>query len=101
MKLHSHRHALDAANEVRTEALKSSGRFHILDVFQQRAENHLEFKAREVGTEAEVLADAERKMRVRITFDVELERFILNVLVAAGRGVIQYERFALFDFLPA
>jgi hypothetical protein len=67
--------------------------------FGQRAENHLEFKAREVGAEAEVLADPERKMRIRITFDSEPERFIENVLVAVGRGGNKYERVALFDFL--
>jgi hypothetical protein len=69
-------------------------------VFEQRAENHLEFKAREVGAEAEVLADPERKMRIRITFDNEHKRFIENLLVFA-EGVVQYERVALFDFLPA
>jgi hypothetical protein len=57
-ELHSHRHALDAANEIRTKTLKWFPVHSTYSMcFGQRAENHLEFKAREVGAEAEVLAD--------------------------------------------
>jgi len=82
-KLDPYGHALDTADKVGTQSFHRSGRFHILDIFE-----HLEFKAREVGSEAKVFADPERNMRIGIAREVELERFVENVLVAIGGGIV-------------
>jgi len=41
-------------------------------VFEQRAENHLKFDRCEVGSQAEVLADAERQVRTGIAVILNL-----------------------------
>ena len=65
-KLHPYRHALDTAHKVGTQSFQRAGRFHILDVFEQYTEYHLELEAGEVGSEAKVLANPERNMWIGV-----------------------------------
>ena len=55
------------------------------------AEDRLDLDAREVRAEAEVLAEAEREVRVRAPIDAERERVVEHVLVAVRRREVQRE----------
>src|SRR5271165_2792559 len=93
-KLHPHRHMFDTADKAGTQTLDWTGRLHIFDPLQQAPKDYLQLEARDVGAEAEVLANSEGNVRVRIARDVELERLFEDVLVAIGRGIVERERLA-------
>ncbi len=56
---------------------------------EQVTEDRLELDARDVCAHAEVLAEAEREMRVRAAIDAERERVVEHLLVAVRRREVQ------------
>ena len=64
---------------------------------EQVAEDRLDLDAREVRAQAEVLAEAEREVRVRAAVDAERERVVEHVLVAVRRREVQRELVAGTD----
>src|SRR5438874_556503 len=57
-------HMLDAADEARAQALDRPGQIGMLQALRQLPEDDLELEPREVGAQAEMLADAECDMRI-------------------------------------
>ena len=68
---------------------------------EQVAEDRLELDAREVCAHAEVLAEAEREVRVRAAIDAERERIVEHLLVAVRRREVQRQLLARADRLAA
>ncbi len=58
---------------------------------EQVAEDRLDLDAREVRAQADVLAEAEREVRVRAAVDAERERIVEDVFVAVRRREVQRE----------
>ena len=82
---------LDAAVDGRAQALDRSRHLEPLQAREQVPEDRLELDAREVRAHAEVLAEAEREVRVRAAIDAERERIVEHVLVAVRRREVQRE----------
>ena len=81
------------------ELRRSTGPDHLerLQTREQVAEDRLELDARDVRAHAEVLAEAEREVRVRAAIDPERERIVEHLLVAVRRREVQRELVAGAD----
>src|SRR5215471_16111440 len=95
------RETLDAADEVRGEPLDRAGELDLLEARQEVTIGHLELEPRHVGAGAEVLADAEGEVTVRVAVDAEAVRVLEDLLVAVRRGVEERDDVAAADALPA
>ena len=93
----AHRHALDAAEEARAQALDRAGQLDRVDAFDQVAEHDAQFEAREVRAEAEVLADPERDVTVGRAVDAKRERLVEDLFVAIRRRIEQAQVLAGAD----
>ena len=81
------------------ELRRSTGPDHLerLQTREQVAEDRLELDAGDVRAHAEVLAEAEREVRVRTPIDAEGERIFEHLLVAVGRREVQRDLLAGAD----
>ena len=77
--------------------LHRAGQLESVRAREQVAEDRLDLDAREVRAEAEVLAEAEREVRVRAAVDAKRERIVEHVLVAVRRREVQRELIAGAD----
>src|SRR5450631_744868 len=94
------RQVLDAAVDDRGQTLDRSRHLERLQPRQQVTENRLELDPGDVRAHAEVLAEAEREMRVRAAIDSELERVVEHLLVAVRRREVQRNLLARVDRGP-
>src|SRR5712691_4119094 len=83
------RHVLDAANEARAQPLHRSGQLRVIEALGEIAEDDFQLEPREVSAEAEMLADPECEMWIRVTSNVELEGLIEDFFVAVRRRIEQ------------
>src|SRR5262249_9360731 len=82
------------------EALHGSRRLEPLEPREEMAEDDLELDPCDVSAHAEVVADAEREMRIRSAIDTERERIRENLLVAVRRCPEQRHLLARADLSP-
>ena len=61
----------------------------MIEALCEIAEDDFQLQPREVCAEAEMLADPECEMRIRVTTNVELERLIEDFFVAVRRRIEQ------------
>src|SRR5215472_12829225 len=101
IELHLDRHVLDAADEAGAQAGNRTRQLRVLHSFDYLAEDCFQLQPREVGPEAEMLADSERDVRIRVAPDVEFERFVEHFLVTVRRGIEQADGFSSRDLLAA
>src|SRR5262245_37870988 len=95
------REMLQASVHRRAEALDGSRRFEPLEPREEMAEEDLDLDACDVSAHAEVLADAEREMRIGAAIDTERERIGKDLLVAVRRRPEQRHLLARADLFPA
>src|SRR4051812_21892269 len=92
------REVLDAADEVRTQAVRCGEALDPLDPAHELLEQHVDLHAGELRAEAEVRpTTAERDVGVRVACDVERERVVPHVLVAVARDVPEADLVAGLD----
>src|SRR5207244_9580229 len=94
-----HRHAFDAVDEVRAQALDPAVELHVGEAPEQLLEHDLDLEPREVRPQAEVVAEAEGEVLVRRSADVEPVRVREDVLVPVGRAVPEGHLVVLTDRL--
>ena len=92
---------LDTADKARPQALNRTIKFNPLEPLYQMTKHDAEFEPGKVGAEAEVLADAESQMRIRMPSDIELERKIKDFLIAIRRWIEKAGGLSRRDSLPA
>src|SRR5262245_57726450 len=92
---------LQASVDRRTQAFHGSRRFEPLEPRKEVAEDNLDLDASDVSAHAEVLADAEREMRIRSALDTERERIVEDLLVAVRRCPEQRHLLARPDLHPS
>ena len=78
---------LDPPDEARSRPLDGAREFAVLESVPKLREGVAQFEAGEVRAQAEVLANAEADVRVRLAIDAEGERIGEHVLVAVRRSV--------------
>src|SRR5262249_39643746 len=86
---------------IRPRPLDRSGNIDRVDRIEQFVENDTQFEASEARTEAVVHAATEAEMRVRVTSNVELERFVEHVFVAVRGCFPEHDLVARAHPLPA
>ena len=91
------RQVLDAAVDDRAQALDRPRHLERLQAREQVAEDRLELDPRDVRAHAEVLAEAEREVRVRTAIDAERERIVEHLLVAVRRREVERDLLAGAD----
>ena len=86
-----------------SELRRSTGPGHLerLQPREQVPEDRLELDPRDVRAHAEVLAEAEREVRVRVAVDPERERIVEHLFVAVRRREEQRDLLARADRLAA
>src|SRR4051794_22442667 len=83
------RQALDAPVDRRLQTLDRAGQLELLEAGEQEPVDRLQLHPGQLRAEAEMLAETERQMRVRVAVDAEGERVLEHVLVAVGRGEVE------------
>ena len=81
-----HAHPLDAADEVRTQQLGLRRELDRRQTSHQLLEEHAQLEPREVRTETEVLAFAERDVLVRLAVDDELMGSVAEKVMREATG---------------
>jgi hypothetical protein len=92
---------LDAAVDRGAEALDRARQLEVLETTRQVPEDHLELQARDVGTQADVLPDAEGEVAVGAAIDAEREGIVEDLLVAVRGREVERELLAGADLLAA
>src|SRR5262249_8995597 len=87
VQLHLDGHVLDAADEARTQARNRARQLRVLHPLDDLAEDCFQLQPRQIGTEAEMLADSQPTMRILVAADVEFERFVEHFLRTVSRGI--------------
>src|SRR5215467_4946583 len=73
----------------------------MLQSLAELAKDYLQLKARQVRSEAKMLADSKCQMRIRIASYIKPERLLEHVLVAIRRWIEQAHRLPRSNVLPA
>src|SRR5580698_10324733 len=97
--LEAHRHVLDAADKARAHALDGRGELDRFEPLRQLAKHHLQFEARQICAEAEMLADAKRDVVIGIAADIEMIGRGEEGFVAVRRRIEERENVAFADLL--
>src|SRR5688500_1736471 len=93
---------IDPDDEVRTERLGTDEAPDGWNTYGELFEQDVDLHARQAGTEAEMRSAAtERKVIVRLAFDVEAERVVEHVLVAVRRRVPDADLVTSLQLLPS
>ncbi len=80
---------LDAADDPRDQTLRRSRELDVVEPAGELPIDQAHFQVRDVGTQAEVLADPESDVAVGAPIDPEAIRLVEHLLVAVGGGIQQ------------
>ena len=99
MKFVPNRQSLQATDETRLESVDGSRELDFVDARKQVAVGHFHFQPREMRAQAEVLADAERDVTVRLAIDSEGVGILEDLFVPIRRGIEESDRLSRLDDL--